>query len=45
MVVKTKNEEKTLQPGDIVYFGPDEEREIRIPGDDVCTILVGMVKV
>jgi len=45
MIVKTKTEEKTLTQGDIVYFGPDEEREIRVPGNDVCTILVGMVKV
>jgi mannose-6-phosphate isomerase-like protein (cupin superfamily) len=45
MVVKTKTEEFTLNQGDIVYFGPDEEREIRVPGEDVCTILVAMVKV
>jgi quercetin dioxygenase-like cupin family protein len=45
MVVKTKTEEFTLNAGDIIYFAPDEEREIKIVGDDVCTILVAIVKV
>jgi quercetin dioxygenase-like cupin family protein len=45
MVVKTKTEEFTLNAGDIVYFAPDEERQIKIVGDDVCTILVAIVKV
>jgi quercetin dioxygenase-like cupin family protein len=45
MVVKTKTQEYTLNQGDIVYFGPDEEREIKVAGNDVCTILVAMVKV
>ena len=44
MVVKTKTEEFTLNAGDIVYFAPDEEREIKIVGDDVCTILVAIIK-
>jgi quercetin dioxygenase-like cupin family protein len=45
MVVKTKDQEYTLNTGDIVYFAPDEEREIKVVGNDVCTILVAMVKV
>ena len=45
MVVKTKDQEYTLNQGDIVYFGPDEERSIKVTGNDVCSILVAMVKV
>ena len=45
MVVKTRSEEFTLNAGDIVYFAPDEEREIKIVGDDVCTILVAIAEV
>lgn len=45
MVIKTKTEEKSLEAGDIVYFAPNEEREIRIPNSEVCTILVCMVNV
>ncbi|MCJ7654405.1 MAG: cupin domain-containing protein, partial [Dehalococcoidia bacterium] len=44
MVVKTRTEESTLEAGDIVYFAPGEEREIRVAGSDVCTILVCIVK-
>ncbi len=44
MVVKTKTEEFTLNAEDIVYFAPDEEREIKIIGHDVCTILAAIVK-
>jgi len=44
-VVKTKTEEFTLNAGDIGNFTPDEEREIKIVGDDVCSILVATVKV
>jgi quercetin dioxygenase-like cupin family protein len=45
MIVKTKTQECTLKQGDIAYFAPHEEREIKIVGDDVCTILVAIVKV
>lgn len=45
MQVRTKNQEVILEPGDIVYFEPDEEREIKVVGNDVCTILVCIVKV
>jgi quercetin dioxygenase-like cupin family protein len=46
MAVKNKaGEEATLQAGDIVYFAGGEEREGYVVGDDVCTILVCIVKV
>jgi quercetin dioxygenase-like cupin family protein len=45
MVVKTKTRECTLNAGDIVCFAPDEEREIKIVGDDVCTMLAAIVKI
>ena len=45
MEVKTKTEKSTIGAGDIVYFAPDEEREIRVIGDEVCTILVCIIKV
>jgi len=44
MIVTTQSGESTLQKGDLVYFAADEERSIRIPGNDVCTILVILVK-
>lgn len=44
MVVKTKIEEFTLNAGDIGYFAPDEEREIRIAGGDVCIILAAIAE-
>jgi len=45
MVVKTKTGEVTLEQGDMAYFAPNEEREISVPGNEVCTILVCIVKV
>jgi hypothetical protein len=45
MAVKTKTEESTLNAGDIGYFAPNEEREIKIVGDDVCSIPVANAKV
>jgi quercetin dioxygenase-like cupin family protein len=45
MIVTTESEECTLQAGDIVYFGPNEERAVRIAGSEVCTVLVCIVKV
>ena len=44
MVVTTKSEEVTLQQGDVIFFASDEERSIRIPGNDVCSILVCLAK-
>jgi uncharacterized cupin superfamily protein len=45
MVVRNKaGEEATLQAGDIVYFAGGEEREGHIVGNEVCTILVCIVK-
>ena len=44
IVVKTETEEFTLNAGDVGYFAPDEERGIKIVGDDVCTIPVAIVK-
>ncbi len=44
MVVKTNTEECALYPGDIIYFEPGEEREIHVSGNEVCTILVCIVK-
>lgn len=34
-----------MNAGDIGYFAAEEERELKIVGDDVCTILVAIVKV
>lgn len=45
MEIQTKGDKCTVGTGDIVYFAPDEEREIRVVGDDVCTILVCIIKV
>jgi quercetin dioxygenase-like cupin family protein len=45
MEVKTKTDHAVISAGDIVYFAPDEEREIRVVGDEVCTILVCIIKV
>ena len=45
MIVKTKSEETLVKTGDIVYFAPNEERAIRIPDNEVCTILVCIIKV
>jgi quercetin dioxygenase-like cupin family protein len=45
MLVRTESETVTLQAGDIVYFKANEEREIRVAGNEVCTILVCIVKV
>jgi len=45
MVIKTKTGESTVGAGDIVYFAADEEREIRVVGTEVCTILVCIIKV
>ncbi len=44
MIVTTKSGEVTLNKGDLIYFAADEERSIRIPGNDVCSILVVLVK-
>lgn len=45
MVVKNKaGQEATLQAGDIVYFASGEEREGHIVGNEVCTVLVCIVK-
>ncbi len=44
MLVKTKSEEMLIQAGDTVYLYPGEERAISIPGDEVCTVLVCIVK-
>ena len=44
MLVKTKSEESLVQAGDLVYFGPGEERAITIPDDEVCSVLVFIIK-
>ena len=44
MIVTTKSGEATLHEGDLIYFAGDEERSIRIPGNEVCSILVCIVK-
>jgi len=44
MIVKTKSEECFVQQGDIIYIGPNEERSILIPGNDVCSSLVCVIK-
>jgi NAD(P)-dependent dehydrogenase (short-subunit alcohol dehydrogenase family) len=36
---------KNHNADDIGYFAAEEEREIKVVGDDVCTILVAIVKV
>jgi ethanolamine utilization protein EutQ (cupin superfamily) len=38
--VKTKTDQAILQAGDLVYFPGGEEREGRVMGTEVCTILV-----
>jgi quercetin dioxygenase-like cupin family protein len=46
MAVKDKNEEEfIMQPGDMVYIAPDEERSVRILGPEIATILVIMSRV
>lgn len=44
MTITTKSEEYTLNEGDIAYFAANEERAIRIPGNDVCSVLVCIAK-
>lgn len=39
------NEECLLQPGDIIYIPPGEEREIRVLGNQTATMVVIMSKV
>jgi mannose-6-phosphate isomerase-like protein (cupin superfamily) len=40
LMIKGKTEEYTLEPGDIIYIGAGEEREIKVVGNDPATILV-----
>ena len=40
MTVKSKDETFVLKPGDSIFIGPNEGREIKNTGDDVCEMLV-----
>jgi mannose-6-phosphate isomerase-like protein (cupin superfamily) len=44
MRVKGKSEEYLLEPGDMLYIGPGEEREIQVPGTEPCTVLLSIAK-
>jgi quercetin dioxygenase-like cupin family protein len=43
--VKGKNEEYTLNPGDLLYIGAGEERSVSIIGTQPASILVIMSKI
>jgi quercetin dioxygenase-like cupin family protein len=43
--VKGKAEEYVLNPGDILYIGPGEDREVSVVGTQPASILVVMTKV
>lgn len=43
MLVKGKREEFELHPGDLIYIGPGEEREIQVLGTEPVTSLVMIV--
>jgi quercetin dioxygenase-like cupin family protein len=46
MAVKGKDEQEfIMQPGDMVYIAPNEERAVRILGPEVATMMVIMSKV
>ena len=45
LLVKGKTEEHLLEPGDLFYIAPNEEREIQVLGADPATILVIMTNV
>ncbi len=44
MRVKGKSEEYLLEPSDMLYIGPGEEREIQVPGTEPCTVLLSIAK-
>ena len=45
LLVKGKTEEHLLEPGDLFYISPGEEREIQNRGTEPVTMLVVMTKV
>ncbi len=44
ILVKGKSEEYLLEPGDMLYIGPGEEREIQTQGAEPCTVLLSIAK-
>ena len=44
MRVKGKSEEYLLDPGDMLYIGPGEERESQVQGTEPCTVLLSIAK-
>ncbi len=44
ILVKGKSEEYLLEPGDMLYIGPGEEREIKAQGSEPCTVLLSIAK-
>jgi mannose-6-phosphate isomerase-like protein (cupin superfamily) len=45
MKIKGKAEEFVLNPGDLLYIGPGEDREVSVVGTQPASILVVMCKV
>jgi quercetin dioxygenase-like cupin family protein len=43
--VTGKNEEHLLEPGDLIYIAPKEERAFKVQGNEPATILVIMADV
>jgi quercetin dioxygenase-like cupin family protein len=45
LIINKDHQECLLQPGDMIYIGPGEEREIKVLGNQTATMVVIMSKV